>query len=86
MFQNIHKMFQNIHKMFHMTNKSCEFNGSGTEQTTCEHNSHSLYFYSMAETAAAAAAAAAIYHQTSGFCVWGDWPHIRYTWLPLDKG
>jgi len=60
-----------------MTNKSCEFNGSDTEQTTCEQNSYSLYFYCMA--AAAAPAAAAIYHQISGFCLWGDWPHIRYT-------
>jgi len=52
-----------------MTNKSCEFSGSDTEQTTCEQNSHSLYFYCMV---AAAAAAAAINRQISGFCVWGD--------------
>lgn len=59
-----------------MTKKSCEFNGSDTGQTTCEQNSHSLYFYCMV---VAAATAAAIYLQISGFCVWGDWPHIRYT-------
>jgi len=23
---------------------------------------------------------------SSGFCVWGEWFHIRHIWLPLEKG